>query len=84
MKILGKYVLNVIDKITNIYTGQSIQEWTKKNLWKAKAFKNLKGYGLSYFFLDLGRKLNVIQMFRRRTGHILKVLRTFNLYPVSR
>ena len=48
MKILGKYVLNVIDKIINIYTGQSIQEWTKKNLWQAKAFKNLKGYGLVF------------------------------------
>ena len=30
---------------SQFYLGQSIQDWTKENFWKA-AFKKLKGYGL--------------------------------------
>ena len=32
---------------------------------------------------DTGRKLNVHKTFRRRLGHFLNVLCTFNLRPVS-
>ena len=34
--------------------------------------------------LDIGRKLNVHKIFRRRPGRLLNVLYTFNLSPVSR
>ena len=33
--------------------------------------------------VDTGRKLNVHKTFRRRPGHLLNVLCTFNLRPVS-
>ena len=33
--------------------------------------------------VDTGRKLNVHKTFRRRPGHLLNVLCTFNLCPVS-
>ena len=33
--------------------------------------------------VDTGRKLNVHKTFRRRPGHLLNVLSTFNLRPVS-
>ena len=33
--------------------------------------------------VDTGRKLNAYKTFRRRPGHLLKVLCTFNLPPVS-
>ena len=33
--------------------------------------------------VDTGRKLNVHNTFRRRPGHLLNVLCTFNLSPVS-
>ena len=33
--------------------------------------------------VDTGRKLNVHKTFRRRPGHLLNVVRTFNLRPVS-
>ena len=33
--------------------------------------------------VDTGRKLNVHKTFRRRPGHLLNVLCTFNLHPVS-
>ena len=34
--------------------------------------------------LDLGHKLNVHKMFRRRPGHLLNTLHTLNLRPVPR
>ena len=37
----------------------------------------------STFPVDAGRKLNVHKTFRRRHGHLLNVLCTFNLRPVS-
>ena len=33
--------------------------------------------------VDAGRKLNAHKTFRRRPGHLLNVLCTFNLHPVS-
>ena len=33
--------------------------------------------------VDIGRKLDVRKMFRRRPGRLLNVLFTFNLRPVS-
>ena len=33
--------------------------------------------------VDTGRKLNVHKTFRRRPGHLLNALCTFNLRPVS-
>ena len=36
-----------------------------------------------YIPLDTGRKLNVHKTFRRRPEHLLNVLNTFNLRPVS-
>ena len=33
--------------------------------------------------IDIRRKLNVDKTFRRHPGHLLNVLRTFNLCPVS-
>ena len=33
--------------------------------------------------VDTGRKLKVNKTFRRRPGHLLNVLCTFNLHPVS-
>ena len=38
---------------------------------------------ISSFSLDTGRKLNVYKTFRRRLGHLLNVLCTFSLRPVS-
>ena len=38
---------------------------------------------ISSFSLDTGRKLNVHKTFRRRLGHLLNVLCTFSLRPVS-
>ena len=35
------------------------------------------------FPVDTGRKLNVQKVFRKRPGHLLNVLCTFNLRPVS-
>ena len=41
-------------------------------------------YTLQIFLLvDTGRKLNVHKTFRRRPGHLLNVLCTFSLRPVS-
>ena len=37
----------------------------------------------SEYSVDTGRKLNVHKTLRRRPGHLLKVLCTFNLRPVS-
>ena len=37
-----------------------------------------------YYALDVGCKLNVHKTVRRRSGRLLNILCTFNLYPVSR
>ena len=37
-----------------------------------------------YYALEVGCKLNVHKTVRRRSGRLLNVLCTFNLYPVSR
>ena len=37
----------------------------------------------SFYPVDTGRELNVHKTFRRSPGHLLKVLYTFNLRPVS-
>ena len=58
-------------------------------LWIFEIFKKtslktlLSGYLCLDIPLDTGRKLNVHKTFRRRPGHLLNVLCTFNLRPVS-
>ena len=37
-----------------------------------------------YFLLETGRKLNELKTVRGHPGHLPEVLRTFNLFPVSR
>ena len=44
-------------------------------------FRIIRGRGTP---LDTGRKLIVHKTFRRRPGHLLNVMFTFNLHPVAR
>ena len=38
---------------------------------------------MKFYPLDTRLKLNVLKTFRRRPGHLLNVLRTFNLHPIQ-
>ena len=56
---------------------------TAKLVAKIKKHNQLFFGTLVLFPVDTGRKLNVHKTFRRRSGRLLNVLRTFNLRPVS-
>ena len=58
--------------------------------WKSKRLSNesieppaTSDCSLNSSPVDTRRKLNVHKTFRRRPGHLLNVVRTFNLRPVS-
>ena len=64
----------------NLNQEATISEWGNKKTMKLLT----NGLDRKHFPLGIGSKLNVHKMFRRRLRHLLNVLCTFNLPPVSR